>query len=187
MLYTFFYISSQNIKTVMSIRNFNSPDMMGVPLVGVPTPNIGDCTKTGKWSSPTMVQDCQSCIAGSTRDYPMFYCDGQCLSKYDLNGSCSLDSLVAKTKEQCSAPCKQVAAPSMSNVCQDRFDCNPGQICFQGNCVEGFGTQGPSYKPHHKKKKHKKGMFETSTLLLVVLSIVLLLIIIAIIYVSMNM
>ena len=103
----------------------------------VPVPNLGKCEKRGQWDHPADVTDCQACISNSTPDYPLFYCDGQCMSKYNLNGACSTNSLVAKNTDQCSSPCYQVAPPSvLPHQCEDMFDCPNGFICDKGMCVK---------------------------------------------------
>lgn len=123
----------------------------------VPVPNIGSCAQKGMWPDPAEVTDCQACISGSTQDYPLFYCDGNCMSKYNLNGSCSLNSLVAKNMDQCNAPCVQVAPPSVGpHNCEDMFDCQTGQDCEQGVCVKATKQQPILVNPDTGKGRHTK-------------------------------
>lgn len=111
------------------------------PLVKTPTPDIGSCSKTGKWSINNQIQECESCLSKSTSDYPYFYCDGLCTSEYDIGGGqCSLTSLVAKTKDQCKNPCYQEGAPRVSGGCEDDFDCAKGQKCVSKNISGKDGT-----------------------------------------------
>ena len=120
-------------------------------LVKTVTPNLGKCDKTGTWENKTQIDECKSCIQKSSPEYPYFYCDGLCASKYDLGkGSCALNSLVAKNISQCSKPCQQYKAPSMSGGCQDDFDCSENSQCKLGTCVE-FDTHKKKSKPIKKE------------------------------------
>jgi hypothetical protein len=95
-----------------------------------PSPNLGGCSSTGKWDNTSMINDCKECV--SQPDYygeKQFYCDGQCMSKYDLGQVCSENSLVAKTVSQCENPCYQEGSPTVGGGCSDDFDCSSGQKC----------------------------------------------------------
>lgn len=112
------------------------------PLSKTPTPDIGDCSKTGKWSNNNQIKECESCLEKSTKDYPYFYCDGLCTSEYELGGGqCALNSLVAKTKSQCQNPCQQQGSPRVSGGCQDNYDCPKNQECVSKNVVGPDGMR----------------------------------------------
>ena len=92
-----------------------------------PSPDLGQCSKTGSWEDPREKDACLSCVEYGN-DY--FYCGGVgCLSKYD-SSTCSLNQFVAKNKEQCSAPCAQEEAPPAGG-CSDKFDCPEGNKCMK--------------------------------------------------------
>lgn len=95
-----------------------------------PSPNLGGCSSTGEWDNTSMIEQCKECV--SQPDYygeKQFYCDGQCMSKYDLGQTCSENSLVAKTPSQCETPCYQEGDPTYGGGCSDDFDCSTGQKC----------------------------------------------------------
>lgn len=107
-----------------------------------PKPSLGNCVNTGEWSNQNMVDDCIKCVENSgTYGEKQFYCAGKCMTQYNTAQKCPTNSLVAKTVGQCSAPCKQVAAPSLSGECSDKFDCLEGETCNSGRCVkvEAYG------------------------------------------------
>lgn len=115
------------------------------------TPNLGKCKETGMWDRKDQIKECEQCLQKSSPEYPYFYCDGSCTSKYELGGpTCSLTSLVAKNVSQCSKPCKQFKAPTMSSGCQDDFDCGENEKCSMGNCIKSYSnksTPKPSKEP----------------------------------------
>ena len=103
-----------------------------------PVPLVGLCRKTGKWVQPSMVSECKECV--NKPDH--FYCDGECMDKYDLNRACSLNSLVAKTESQCLKPCYQEGPPPSGGGCSDKYDCDykQGEVCVmqkgRGKCLK---------------------------------------------------
>jgi hypothetical protein len=108
-----------------------------------PLPNVGNCSTTDKWSDSSMINDCKSCINASTDDDKYFYCNGKCMSEYDLNSVCSTTSLVAKTTDQCENPCVQTGNPSLSGgQCSDSFDCSPGYDCIHKTEQNKFVDRG---------------------------------------------
>lgn len=158
-------------------------------IFSVPVPNLGKCEKKGQWDSPADVNDCKACMSNSTPDYPLFYCDGQCMSKYNLNGACSTNSLVAKNNDQCSNPCYQVAPPSvLPHQCEDMFDCPQGFICDKGMCVKapkqepapnvaplgmGHSSTNKPKKPHKSKMKYIIPMIILMVVLIAILTFIL--------------
>jgi len=113
-----------------------------------PSPNLGDCSKKGKWSDVSLVDQCKQCVV----EPDMFFCDGECMNRYDLNSMCPSDSLVAKTVEQCENPCVQVGNPPTGGGCSDKFDCDwkNGETCevksdkergLVGTCKSGDDLQ----------------------------------------------
>ena len=105
-----------------------------------PRPNIGECIKTSSWDSKMdnrkMVNNCKKCV--SKPGYygeKQFYCNGKCMSQYTMNSVCSVAEPIAKNIQQCSKPCLQIRAPSLSNGCADNFDCKKNQVCKNGACV----------------------------------------------------
>jgi hypothetical protein len=98
--------------------------------VQTPSPNLGSCSKTGSWDDKSMINECKKCVSDTDfYNEKRFYCDGQCMSKYDLNQFCPESALVAKTLGQCESPCYQEAAPIVGGGCSDDFDCQTGQKC----------------------------------------------------------
>jgi len=92
-----------------------------------PLPNLGDCTTTDLWPDSSMINDCSDCV--SSTEEKKFYCNGQCMSPYDMNSSCPTNALVAKNASQCEKPCVQVGSPSLSGGCSDKYDCQPDEEC----------------------------------------------------------
>jgi hypothetical protein len=74
-----------------------------------------------------MINDCTECV--SSTEEKKFYCNGQCMSPYDMRSSCPPNGLVAKNASQCEKPCIQVGSPSLSGGCSDKYDCNPDENC----------------------------------------------------------
>lgn len=106
--------------------------------LSAPSPNLGDCSNRGKWLKNVSINQCKKCITQPD----MFFCDGECMSRYDTNTICSTESLVAKTLDQCDSPCVQSGHPSRFGGCSDRFDCDwqNGENCVikdeRGTCVK---------------------------------------------------
>ena len=98
---------------------------MSMKPLKAPSPVVGDCDVRAQWSDPSFVGQCKQCVSQPD----MFFCDGECLDKYSSE-TCSTDSPVAKTAQQCESPCKQVAFPPMGG-CSDKWDCDwkRGEIC----------------------------------------------------------
>jgi hypothetical protein len=101
-----------------------------------PRPNIEGCEETGEWADPSYVEACKECVI--KQDYydpslSYFFCGGKCMSDYDMNKKCALNSLVAKNISQCSRPCVQTKPPSLKAGCVDEFDCQPGFECRNDN------------------------------------------------------
>lgn len=125
---------------------------MSKPLLA-PSPGVGDCQQKTKWSKGVDPEDCKRCF-----DYEdMFYCDGQCMSKYSSE-TCSNNSPVAKIPEQCSEPCVQISYPNPFGGCSDRFDCKDwkNEDCVQKSVYDGNthsnvlkGVCVPSFVPFH--------------------------------------
>ena len=107
-----------------------------------PSPVTGKCGHNipQNWDK----DKCQSCVSN---DPDNFYCEGQCMSKYDTNTSCSLNSLIAKNTNQCNAPCEQSGyAPTMGG-CSDSYDCPKGSSCRiiqnRGYCIKNPEHKSP--------------------------------------------
>jgi hypothetical protein len=104
--------------------------------LSAPSPNLGDCSVRDKWEDSSFVNQCKNCIT----DPDMFFCNGECMSKYDTNSVCPKDFLVAKTSDQCEMPCVQTDFPPANGGCSDKFDCDwkRGEICVikdaRGTC-----------------------------------------------------
>lgn len=99
-------------------------------IASTPSPNIGDCSKTSKWQDNNMISDCKKCLSKEPEyGKSWFYCDGSCLNQYELDGSCSYNSLVAKNINQCDNPCIQTGEPPNCGDCSDNFDCPKNQEC----------------------------------------------------------
>lgn len=124
---------------------------MSMKPLQAPSPNLGDCSSRGQWSDPSFVGQCKQCVA----EPDMFFCDGECMSKYDLNSMCAQNALVAKIAEQCEMPCVQSGSPPTGGGCSDKFDCNwqNGEVCefstvkergLVGVCKAGNGGVSPS-------------------------------------------
>ncbi len=109
-------------------------------MLQAPLPNLGTCKETGKFPDEQLAS-CQACI--KKNDDPLtepgtkyFYCHNKCYNSYAADGiGCDYSDLVAKTIDQCSNPCKQVALPAARARCSDDFDCNSGETCSMGKCV----------------------------------------------------
>ena len=108
------------------------------PYSTTPSPNIGDCSQRGTWSSNDQVNDCKKCVSqdpdginpnDGTGGKPWFYCDGSCMNEYE-SGQCDTMSLVAKNTEQCESPCTQQGFPPACGNCSDNFDCPSGQEAY---------------------------------------------------------
>jgi hypothetical protein len=112
--------------------------------LSAPSPNLGDCSARDKWDDPSFVDQCKKCIS----DPDMFFCNGDCMSKYDTNSVCPKDFLVAKTLDQCEMPCVQTDFPPANGGCSDKFDCDwqRGEICVikdaRGTCKSGASPSG---------------------------------------------
>jgi hypothetical protein len=52
------------------------------------------------------------------------------MTSYDINQICSYGALVAKTIDQCSAPCIQTGIPPTMGGCSDKFDCKGDEECM---------------------------------------------------------
>jgi hypothetical protein len=130
------------------------------PYATTPSPNLGNCSQRGTWSSNDQVNECKQCVSqdpdgvnpnDGTGGKPWFYCDGSCMNQYE-EGQCDTMSLVAKNTEQCESPCVQQGFPPACGDCSDNFDCPLGQECqikdlnaggmLQHNC--GVCTPGGS-------------------------------------------
>lgn len=99
-------------------------------IASTPSPNIGNCSQTSSWDDNNMISDCKKCISRSPEyGRSWFYCDGSCLNQYELDGSCSYNSLVAKNINQCDKPCIQTGEPPNCGECSDNFDCPKNQEC----------------------------------------------------------
>ena len=132
-----------NPMTKLSPNTNNQYSKNDITFTKAVVPNLGKCEKTGMWKNKEQINECQNCVAKSSSEYPYFYCDGSCLSKYEFRGgSCSLNSLVAKNKQQCNKPCKQFNSPSLNNDCQDDFDCEENEKCDKdGTCVPFYSQK----------------------------------------------
>ena len=121
-----------------------------------PLPNLGDCATTDLWPDSSMINDCTDCV--SSTEEKKFYCNGQCMSPYDMNSSCPTNALVAKNVSQCEKPCVQVGNPSLSGGCSDKYDCQSGEECVlrsepgkykdRGFCESS--TPAPTYEPTYE-------------------------------------
>ena len=92
-----------------------------------PLPNLGNCLTTDNWPNSSMINSCTECV--SDKNEKNFYCNGKCMSPYDLNSSCPTNALVAKNESQCKTPCVQIGSPSLSGGCSDNYDCDSNETC----------------------------------------------------------
>ena len=148
------------------LKDVKNPDITkNNAFVKTVTPNLGKCKETGMWDKKEQIKECETCLQKSSPEYPYFYCDGSCTSKYELGGpTCSLTSLVAKNISQCSKPCKQHKAPTMSSGCQDDFDCGEDEKCSAGNCIK-INTNKSTPKPPKPAKDSKISESNISSIL----------------------
>ena len=57
----------------------SSKEHFGTPL-RAPRPNVGTCSKTGRWTNQNMVGDCVNCVTTpGWYGEKMFYCAGKCM------------------------------------------------------------------------------------------------------------
>ena len=96
-----------------------------------------NCSKTGTWDNVDKIKDCLSCVSkpgfyGETQTY----CNGECMSKYNLGQICSVNSTYARNPDQCFHPCIKTDPQTCgAQLCDMDLDCNPDEICMDGLCV----------------------------------------------------
>jgi len=120
-------------------------------LVKTQTPVL-DYNNTGEWDNPEEIETCKNCFNNQGKyGEDTFYCEGNlCTSEYEPKGTCSLNSLVAKSLEQCEKPVYQKGqAPRRisgknSEGCKNDSDCGgEDNICVIKNVI---GENGKLYK-----------------------------------------
>lgn len=137
-------------------------------MVGTPI-NLGNCKKPTtqqlkdqQWTS-AKVSECKNWLYGTECDPndkwninnpecgSYYYCSQSGGgNKYDLNTSCSIGELAAKTVQQCDSPCVITKFPSpYGGECEDKFDCGEGMTCVNNQCVIA-----PKPKPKPKPKNY---------------------------------
>jgi hypothetical protein len=108
-------------------------------MLRAPLPNIQGCPEKGKFPDE-QISACQACI--KKNENPLnepgtkyYFCRNRCYNNYSAGEiGCDYSDLVAKTLDQCSNPCKQVALPAAHPECSDNFDCTSEQNCINGKC-----------------------------------------------------
>jgi len=89
------------------------------------------CNYQSKWNDENKIVDCIDCVSNyGFYGERQFYCDGKCMSKYNVGQICSDGGLTARNINQCFNPC-YASLPSTfgTQICSNDVDCNINETC----------------------------------------------------------
>jgi hypothetical protein len=95
------------------------------------------CNYTSQWSNKEQINDCVKCVSNyGQQGEKQSYCNGTCMSKYNIGQLCSDGSLYAANVGQCSNPCySSFPTTTGKQICSSEIDCSFEETCTNGLCT----------------------------------------------------
>jgi len=86
------------------------------------------CNYTSKWDNENHIIDCIDCVSNyGFYGEKQIYCNGRCMSKYNLGETCSGGSLFSSNINNCFNPC-YYSLPVLES-CKNDYDCRNNETC----------------------------------------------------------